>query len=95
MQNFCKTMFGDVRHKKSLLLLLSKTDPGKSKRRKFTDHEINIIKNLAIEILYGQRIGKEYVAVHMLEWYFTFVKKTSSPILKNGDPTLFKKNNQT
>ena len=42
-------MFEGVRHERSLLLLLSLTDPDFLKQSKFTDDEINIIKNLALE----------------------------------------------
>ena len=42
-------MFEDVRHERSLILLLSLTDPDFLKQSKFTDDEININKNLALE----------------------------------------------
>ena len=50
-----------------IILLLSLTDPDILKQSKFTDDEINIIKNLALETLYRQRILKEYHAVSLLE----------------------------
>ena len=65
-QNFA-TMFEDVRHERSLILLLSLTDPDILKQSKFTDDEINIIKNLALEKLHSQRILEEYVAMDLLE----------------------------
>ena len=60
-------MFEDVRHERSLKLLLSLTDPDILKQGKFTDDEKNIIKSLALEKLHRQRILKEYHAVSLLE----------------------------
>ena len=45
------TMFGDIPHG-SLILLLSLTDPAILKQSNFTDHEVNIIKNIAPEKLH-------------------------------------------
>ena len=67
MEAYFNTIFEDVRHKRSLILLLSLTDPDILKQSKFTDDEINIIKNLALEKLHRQRILKEYHAVSLLE----------------------------
>ena len=47
-QNFI-TIFEDVRQERSLILLLSLTDPNILKQSIFTDDEINIIKSLALE----------------------------------------------
>ena len=60
-------MFEVVRHERSLILLLSLTDPLILKQANFTDHEINITKNLALEKLHRQRISKEEVAIALLE----------------------------
>ena len=67
MEAYFNTIFEDVRHERSLILLLSLTDPDTLKQSKFTDDEINIIKNLALEKLHRQRILKEYHAVSLLE----------------------------
>ena len=67
-------MFEDVRHERSLIFLLSLTDPDKLKQSKFKDHEINLMKKLALEILYRKRISKENGAVSLLEWYVLFNK---------------------
>ena len=67
MEAYFAVMFEDIRHERSLLILLSLTDPGIIKQAKFTDHEINIIKNLALEKLHRQRISKEEVAIALLE----------------------------
>ena len=39
-------MFEDVRHERSLIILLSLTDPDILKQTKFTNYERNIIKKL-------------------------------------------------
>ena len=52
MEHYFATMFEDVRHERSLILLLSLTDSDFLKQSKFTDDEINIIKNLALEKLH-------------------------------------------
>ena len=67
MEAYFNTIFEDVRHERSLILLLSLTDPDILKQSKFTDDEINKIKNLALEKLHRQRILKEYHAVSLLE----------------------------
>ena len=67
MEAYFNTIFEDIRHERSLILFLSLTDPDILKQSKFTDDEINIIKNLALEKLHRQRILKEYHAVSLLE----------------------------
>ena len=60
-------MFEDVRHERSMILLISLTDPDVLKQSKFTDDEIEIIKNLALEKIQRQRILKENVAMDLLQ----------------------------
>ena len=67
MEGYFNTIFEDIRHERSLILLLSLVEPSILKQVKFTDHEIEIIKNLALEKLHRQRILKEYHAVSLLE----------------------------
>ena len=67
MEQYFSTLFEDVGHERSLLLLLSLTDPDILKQSKFTDNEIEIIKNLALEKLHRQGILKEHVALELLE----------------------------
>ena len=67
MEDYFSNLFEDVRHERSLVLLLSLVELDILKRSKFTDDEINIIKNLALEKLHRQRILKEYHAVSLLE----------------------------
>ena len=49
MEANLSNLFGDIRHEQSLILLLSLTDPDILKQSKFTDDEIKIITNLALE----------------------------------------------
>ena len=53
MESFFATIFEDVRHERSLCLLLSLVEPDILKQSKFTDHEIDIIKKIALEILHS------------------------------------------
>ena len=71
MEAYFATMFEDVRHERSLILLLSLTDPDILKQSKFTDDEVNIIKSLALEKLHRQRILKEHIAMDLLEKQFS------------------------
>ena len=71
MEQYFATMFEDVRHERSWILLLSLTDPDIRKQSKFTDDEVNIIKSLALEKLHRQRILKEHIAMDLLEKQFS------------------------
>ena len=71
MEAYFATILEDVRHERSLILLLSLTEPDILKQSKFTDHEIEIIKNLALEKLHRQRIPKESIALDLLEKQFS------------------------
>ena len=48
MEQYFNTFFGDVRYERCLILLLSLVEPDILKQSKFADHEIDIIKNLAL-----------------------------------------------
>ena len=67
MEAYFKTIFEDVRHERSLILLLNLVEPDILKQSKFTDHEIEIIKNIALEKLHRQRNLKEIIALDFLE----------------------------
>ena len=67
MEAYFNTIFDDIRHERSLILLLSIVESDILKQSKFTDHEIEIIKNIALEKLHKQRILKEVVAMDLLE----------------------------
>ena len=75
MEGYFATIFEDVRHERSLILLLSLTDPDILKQSKFTDHEINLLKNLVLEKLHRQRILKEFHAVSLLEKIYCLINK--------------------
>ena len=74
MEACFSTRFEDVRHERSLIFLLPLTDLGILKQSKFIDHEINKIKNLALEKLHRQKCLIEYFALQILEYYFLFIK---------------------
>ena len=67
MEAYFNTIFEDVRHERSLILLLSLTEPDILKQSKFNDHEIEIIKNIALEKIFRQSHLKEIVALDLLE----------------------------
>ena len=67
MEAYFSNMFDDVGHERSKILPLSLTDPDILGQSKFTDDELKIIKNLALEKLHSQIILKEYHAVSLLE----------------------------
>ena len=71
MEQYFATMFEDVRQERSLILLLSLTHPDVLKQSKFTDDEIEILQNLALEKLHRQRISIEHVAMDLLEKRFS------------------------
>ena len=71
MEAYFNTIFEDVRHERSPILLLSLVEPDILKQSKTTDHEIEIIKNLASEKLHRQKILKEHIAMDLLEKQFS------------------------
>ena len=71
MEAYFSNLFEDVRHERWLILLLSLTDPDILRQNKFTDDEIEIIKNLALDKLHRQRILKEHIAMDLLEKQFS------------------------
>ena len=71
MEAYFNTIFEDVRHERSLIFLLSLVESSILKQSKFTDHEIENIKNVALEKLNRQRILKEHFAMDSLEKQFS------------------------
>ena len=67
MEAYFNTIFEDVRHERSLILLLAIVEPDILKQSKFLDHEIEIIKNIALEKFHRQRNLKEIIALELLE----------------------------
>ena len=58
MENYFNKLFDNIHYERSLILLLSLTDPDILRQSKFTDDEIEIIKNLALAKLHRQRMLK-------------------------------------
>ena len=71
MEAYLATIFVDVRHERSLILFLSLVEPDRLKQSKFTDHEIDIIKDIALEKLHRQRNPEEIIAFDLLEKQFS------------------------
>ena len=71
MEQYFDSIFEDVRHERSLLFLLSIVEPDIFRQSKFLDHEIEIIKNIALEKLHRQRNIKEIIALELLEKQFS------------------------
>ena len=71
MEQYFNSIFEDIRYERALVLLLSIVEPDILKQTKFNDHEIKIIKNIALEKLHRQRILKEVVAMDLLEKQFS------------------------
>ena len=67
MEQYFATIFEEIRHERSPILLLALVEPDMLTQSKFTDDEIEIMKSLALEKLYRQRILKEHVAMDLLE----------------------------
>ena len=67
MEVYFDTLFEDVRHERSLILLLSLTDQDILRQRKFTNNKTDIVKNLGLEKLHWQRILKEHIAMSLIE----------------------------
>ena len=71
MKTYFATVFEDVRHERCLILLLTLFELDILKQSKFMDHEIIIIKTIALEKLHEQRIFKENNALDLLEKQFS------------------------
>ena len=71
MEQYFATIFEDVRHERSLILLLSLTAPDILKQSKFTDDEIEFFKILALEKINRQRILKEHFTMELLKKQFS------------------------
>ena len=71
MEAYFATIYEDVRNERSLILLLSLTDPEILKQSKFTNDEVNIINSLALGKLHRQRILKKHTAMDLLEKQFS------------------------
>ena len=70
MEQYFNTIFEDIRQERSLFLSLSLVEPDILKQSEFLDHEIEIIKNIALEKLLRQSNPKEIIALESLEKQF-------------------------
>ena len=61
MEAYCDSIFEDVRHERSLILLFSVVEPDILRQSKFLDHAIEIIGIIALEKLLEQRNLKQIV----------------------------------
>ena len=66
MEAYFNTIFEDIRYERCLILLLSLVEPNILHPSKFTDHEIEIIKNIALEELHRQK-NLKIVVLDLLE----------------------------
>ena len=71
MEQYFNTIFEDIRYERSLVLILGLVETDILKQSKFNDHEIDMIKNNALEKLHRQRNLKEIVALDLLEKQFS------------------------
>ena len=72
MEQYFNTIFEDIRYKRGLILLLSLVEPDILKQSKFTDHEVSIIKDIALEKIFRQKNLKEIFALELLEKQFSY-----------------------
>ena len=71
MEQYFNTIFEDIRHDRSLILLLSLVEPDLLTQSNFLNHELEIIKIIALEKLHRQRNLKEIIALEILEKQFS------------------------
>ena len=61
------TLFENVRFERMLILALSLTDEGILNQVGFTENEIKIIKDIALQKVHRQRSLKKYKAIEILD----------------------------
>ena len=67
MEQYFNTIFEDIRYERGLILILSLVEPDILKQSKLTDHEVSIIKDIALEKIFRQKNLKEIFALDLLE----------------------------
>ena len=67
MEQYFSNFFEDIRYERALILILSLVEPDILKQSKFTDNEVNIIKDIALEKIFRQSNLKEYYAMDLLK----------------------------
>ena len=55
MEAYFSNLFDDIRYERALIFLLSIVEPDILKQFKFTDNELSIIKDIALEKIFRQR----------------------------------------
>ena len=71
METYFNTSFEDVRHKRSLILLLSLVEPNKRKQIIFKYHEIDLFEDRASQKIHRQRNLKEIITLDLLAKQFS------------------------
>ena len=71
MEQHFSNLFEDIRHERSLILLLSIVEPVIIKQFKFADNEVSVIKDIALEKIFRRGNLKGYVDVDLLEEQFS------------------------
>ena len=71
MEQYFSNLFEDFRYQRFLSLLISLVERDILKQSKFTDHEINNIKDIALDKIHRQRVLKEFKAMGLLEKQFS------------------------
>ena len=67
MEQYFATIFEDIRHERSLNLLLSLVEPSILKQVKITYHQSDNIKDTVLQNLHQQRNLKKIIALDLLE----------------------------
>ena len=67
MEQYFNTIFEYIRYERGLILLLSLVEPDILRQSKFTDHEVSIIKDIALEKRFRQKNLKEIIALELLK----------------------------
>ena len=71
MEAYFSNLFEDIRCDRSLILILSLVELDIKKQSKFTDSEVSIIKDIALEKIFRQRNLKEYFAMDLIQKQFS------------------------
>ena len=71
VEEYFATIFEGIRPERSLFLLQGLVEPDFLEQSKFTDHETDFIKNLALEKMHRKRFLKETVVMDLLEKQFS------------------------
>ena len=67
MENYFIKLFDNIHYERCLIIILSSTDSNILIQARFTNDEINIIKNIALQKIKRQIDLKQYIALQLLE----------------------------